>query len=253
MGFVVGPWFGGSSPARIEIDYEVTYNADQTSVHFSGMVYLATRYAISDTINSWSVSGDLGSASGSNVNVQHGSAGGRTAIKSIAGWRQGNAVINASISGLEAIGETVVANGLVLESGALAPYITNFQARGITSTSFIADVVSWVANGGNLNNTQVGYNTAQSDTGAKYIQKGSFGDGDITVPAINPGTLYYFKMRLHSDTYAWGPWTAWKSVTTLPGVYIKYNGVWRNAIPYVKVGGVWKQAVRYVKTSGVWK
>lgn len=253
MGNVVGPWFGGSSPARIEIDYDVTYNADRTSAHFSGMVYLATRYAISDTINSWSVSGDLGNASGSNVNVQHGSGGGRTAVKSIAGWRQGNAVINASVSGLEAIGETVVGNGLVLEAGPLASYISTFQARGVTSTSFIADVVSWVANGGVIDNTQVGYNTSQSDTGALYIQKGSFGDGDILVSPINPGTLYYFKMRLHNTGYGWGPWTAWKTATTLPGVYIKVNGVWKNAIPYVKAGGVWKQAVRYVKTSGVWK
>lgn len=251
MPTVVGPWYGGSSPARIEVDYSVSYNADRTNAFFSGMVYLATQYSISDVNNSWAVSGDLGAANGSGVSIQHGSSGGRTAIKSVAGWRRGNATIHALVSGLEAMGETVYGNNLVLQSGALAPYITSLQAASITQTSFVGDITGVNSNGGALNNAQVKRNTSKSDTNAVYTTRGSY--GDVSVSGLLPGTLYYFQMRVHNTTYGWGPWTAWQSFTTLPGVYVKHEGVWKNAIPYVKHDGVWKQATRYVKDAGLWK
>lgn len=251
MPTVVGPWYGGSSPARIEVDYSVSYNADRTNAFFSGMVYLATQYSIVDTNNSWAVSGELGADSGSNKSINHGSSGGRTAIRAIAGWRQGNAKIHALVSGLEAMGETVYGNNLVLQAGALAPYITGFQVANIGPTSFVGDITGVNGNGGGLTNAQVGYNTSPSDTGAIYKARGSY--GDVTVTGANPGTLYYFKMRVQNNTWGWGPWTSWKSFNTLPAVYVRVNGVWKNALPYVKVAGVWRQATRYVKHNGVWK
>ena len=254
MPTVVGPWYGGSSKARIEIDYSVSYNADQTNAYFSGMVYLATQFSITDNYNTWAVSGDLGSASGSNKSIVHGSSGGRTAIKSLGGWKQGNAVINSNVAGLEAIGVTVYGNGLVLSSGNLAPYITGFGASSVGQTSFVGDIYSVNSNGGALVNAQVGYNTTPSDTGATYVAYGSWPPlGDVPVSGLLPGTLYHFKMRVRADPYTWGPWTTWKTFTTLPGLLIRDGGVWKPAIPYVKDGGVWKQAVRYVKDGGVWK
>lgn len=349
MPTVVGPWLGGSSPARIEIDYSVSYNAEHTNAYFSGSVYLATEYSISDSVNTWNISGDLGSASGSNISFSHGSGGGRTKIRDIAGWKQGNASVSASVAGLQAPGVTVSAT-LTLLSGNLAPYITNFQASNIAPTSFLADIISANGNGGSLTNAQVKWNTSQSDTGASNINKGSY--GDISVPGLVRATRYYFQMRVFNTTWGWGPWTswkivdtpstvpgvpsaawgfrditqvdaftdnlsvadnggvavtnwqvqwnttesatgassstsgsgstdaqlvnllpgttyyariraynsngwgsysAWKSFTTLPGVYVKADGVWKNAIPYVKVNGVWVQVIRYIKDGGVWK
>ena len=36
-------------------------------------------------------------------------------------------------------------------------------------------------------------------------------------------------------------------------IYVKVNGVWKEATPYVKVGGVWKEASPSIKINGAWK
>ena len=36
-------------------------------------------------------------------------------------------------------------------------------------------------------------------------------------------------------------------------IYVKVNGVWKEATPYVKVGGVWKEASPSTKINGTWK
>lgn len=36
-------------------------------------------------------------------------------------------------------------------------------------------------------------------------------------------------------------------------IYVKVNGVWKEATPYVNVGGVWKEANSSIKENGTWK
>jgi hypothetical protein len=72
------------------------------------------------------------------------------------------------------------------------------------------------------------------------------------VQGLNPGTLYYFWVRAR-NAVGWGPWSAFRSIKTVAGAYIKVGAVTKLAIPYVKVDGVWEIAEPWVKTVGVWK
>ena len=129
--------------------------------------------------------------------------------------------------------------------------ITNFTASQIEQTTFLADVVS--TNGiGTPDRTQVQYNTSMSATGAQT--RSVSGMADIPVTGLNPQTTYYYRMRISTIEYGdYGPWTAWKSFTTLPGIFVRHNGVWRPAILYVRHNGAWKMARLYVRHNGVWR
>jgi len=247
MPILYGDWFAGGE-ARIVCEYSQNYNADHTSVHFNASYRYQMAYSVNDSTNSWGVSGDNGSATGNNVGYI--GPGTKEFYFQYGPWRQSNAAVSAWVDGVEAQGVRVFAN-FVFETGALAPYITGFQASTIKANSFIADLTAVTANGGTLNNAQVKLNTVKSDTGASYITRGSY--GDVTVPNLLGGQVYYFQMRVSNSTYGWGPWTAWATVTTLPDILINVGGVWKHATPYVNVGGVWKQADRWVNVGGVWK
>lgn len=43
------------------------------------------------------------------------------------------------------------------------------------------------------------------------------------------------------------------NVRTNPGVHLRVNGVWKEAIPYVRINGVWKEAVPYIRVNNSWK
>ncbi len=131
-----------------------------------------------------------------------------------------------------------------------APTAWNISIISQIDAGITGNVVS--DNGGaTLTDWQVEYNLSASDTGALYNESGS----PTLAPGIfglTPGTVYYARLRA-KNSVGWGAWTAWKTFTTLPGVYVRVDGVWKNAIPYVKVDGVWKQVVRYVKAGGEWR
>lgn len=76
-------------------------------------------------------------------------------------------------------------------------------------------------------------------------------NGQSDVIDLPIGSTIYMWARGH-NSLGWGVYSARGSGKTLPGVKVKVNGVWKNAIPYVKVAGVWKPAVPYVKKSGTW-
>ena len=245
MPTLYGDWFAGGT-ARIVCEYFQNYNGDRTQVNFYASYIYEMASSFSDSTNTWGVSGDNGSATGSNV--AYSGPGTREFYYQIGSWRQTNAAVSAWVDGLP-VGK--VSANFVLETGGLAPYITGFQASTIKANSFIADLTAVTANGGTLNDTKVKLNTVKSDTGASYITRGSY--GDVTVPNLLGGKVYYFQMQVKNNTYGWGPWTEWKAVTTLPDILINVGGVWKHATPYVKVGGVWKQADRWVNVNGVWK
>ena len=253
MPTLYGPWLGGDE-ARIELDYSANYDADHTMVHFNGTFYYATRYSVSDSSNSWSRWGDYGDASGSNVSIQHGSGGGRTAFHTMWGsWTQAAAVsVGAQVSGIQAQGGGSIGASFVLPTGPLAPTVgSSYSARDITANSFTTTGITANGNGGSLTNIAMQSNVSASESGSVYQEAGGW--ADITRSGLVGGTTYYFRIRVANNTWGWGPWGPWKSVTTLPDVQVKVAGVWKNATPYVNVNGTWKQADRWVKVNGVWK
>jgi hypothetical protein len=130
--------------------------------------------------------------------------------------------------------------------------IDTWNFSNITQTTADVNGPDGVAdNGGSaLNNWQTCYNTSASESGATWVTSGNTSVPDLT--GLTPGTTYYAKIRA-ANANGWGPYSAWKSFTTLPGVMVKVGGVWKVATPYVKVNGVWKEATRYIKIGGVWK
>lgn len=94
-------------------------------------------------------------------------------------------------------------------------------------------------------------NNAWPGAGGNVVASAS--GGTFTATNLLPSTTYYYTARAHNTAGLWSAWTPMKVFTTLPAGYVKYGGVWRNAIPYVKDAGVWKMATPYVKVAGVWK
>lgn len=349
-GTLYGPWQGSTPHARVELDYDVSYNADHTNafVHTNGC--LGTDSSLYDSTNVWECWGTLGSDTGANTVYNHGSGGGRTPFRyNIDGWvGSGGADIGLRVRNLEGPGATIE-NVFHVDVGALAPYTDgNYTSKNVTSNSFSTTGISGNGNGGALVDIQAQINTSQSESGATTKQAGGW--ADISFNGLTRYTTYYFRVRIANNTYGWGPWGPWKAVTTLksapatpigysataitqtsaqttgvdvpdnggqalsdiraqisktqseadativtrgswgdiafndldpgtpyyfrlqayngvgwsnygawvsfetlPGVLVKYGGVWQNAIPYVKVGGIWKQATRYVKANGIWR
>lgn len=356
MTTLYGPWRGsGTVKGRIKITYVRTYINNQTGANFAGDINIEFDNSISDSVNTWSVSGDGPNSSGSNLAISLGSGGGTKKIRSfddnVNQYMFPEFTITTSVSGLEAVGATVNAS-LSFDMGNLLPFLNNtsYVAGSITSNGAVISGISGNANGDILTNVQVEYNTSASDAGAAYKALGSYatsvslagllyrattywyrvrvengngwgqwgpwksfttltttpgapsesfyvdtitqtdakaqalsipdnggaaidqllvrvntspvdagatdytsgGSSPINLTGLQPGTLYYYRYIGHNAN-GYGPWSSWKSFTTLPGVSVKVGGVWKNATPYVNVGGVWKPAVRYVKVGGVWK
>lgn len=77
-------------------------------------------------------------------------------------------------------------------------------------------------------------------------------NGETDLGGLNPGETYNFWSR-GRNAIGWGPWSAMVSARTAAPAWVKYNGVWREAVPYVRVNGVWRAAQPYVNVNGVWK
>lgn len=77
-------------------------------------------------------------------------------------------------------------------------------------------------------------------------------NGPTTVGGLLPARKYYFRSRT-KNSVGWSAWGTASSVTTLSGVRINVNGVWKQAIPYVKVNGVWKLARPWGRQYGYWE
>lgn len=354
MPTLYGSWQGSPYQARIYCVYNVSYTADRTQAIYAISFGVEFEGSVSDSSNTWAVSGDCGSASGSNVAYSIPSGGGTKIFRSgESAQKYGDASVAANISGVQAVGGGTISGSFTLDSGALAPYFTDsvYSASAISSTG--ATIGTWAAtgNGGTLNNVQIQRNTSATDVGATTITKGAYGTSHA-LTGLSPATTYYVRVRVSNSTYgygAWGPWVAFttastipgapsdawyfasvnqtdvtisgitvpynggagidqilvrystdpsfatytdatfagsitsalisglnpgtvyyfrifahnangygppsadKSTTTLPGVLVNVGGVWKTAIPYVNVGGIWKPATRFVNVGGVWK
>lgn len=222
MPTLYGSWQGSPYQARIFCTYNVTYTADRTQAIFAISFGVEFEGAVSDSSNSWSVSGDCGSASGSNVDYSIPSGGGTKWFRTgESAQKYGDASVSGSISGVQAVGGGTISGSFTLDAGALAPYFTDdvYSATSISSTG--ATIGSWAAtgNGGTLNNTQVQYNTVASATGATTVTHGSY----VTSKALTglaTNTTYYARVRVSNNTYgygAWGPWISFKTGAGLPG------------------------------------
>lgn len=217
-----GSWQGSSYQARIICTYSVTYTSDHTQAIYAISFAVEFGGSISDSVNTWAVSGDCGSASGSNVSYSIPSGGGTKTFRTgETAQKYGDATVAGSIDNVEAVGGGQILSSFTLESGALAPYFTDgtYAADTITSTS--ARLIGWVAtgNGGTLNNLQVQYNTSASATGATTVTHGSYATSK-TITGLAPNTTYYARVRFSNNTYGYGAYGGWASFHTgsgLPG------------------------------------
>lgn len=220
MTTLYGSWQGTGSQARIFCVYTVSYTADHTQAIYAISFGVEFGGTVSDSYNSWAVSGDCGSATGSNIAYSFGSGGGTKVFRSgETAQKYGDATVAGSIDNVEAVGGGQIISSFTLESGALAPYFVNdaYIADNITATS--ARLSSWVAaaNGGTLNNVQVQYNTTASATGATTYTQGSW--ALPTISSLTPNTTYYARVRISNSTYgysAWGRWISFKTLSTTP-------------------------------------
>lgn len=218
-----GPWEGTPYQARIYCTYSVSYTADHTQAIYDIDFGIEFEGSVSDSSNSWAVSGDCGSASGDNVTYSIPSGGGKKIFRANeSAQKYGDASVAASVSGINAIGSVTVNGSFTLDSGALAPYFTDsvYSASSITATGATIGTWAAAANGGTLNNVQIQRNTSASETGATTITKGSYGTTHA-LTGLTRATTYYVRVRVANSTYgygAWGPWVSFTTASTAPGV-----------------------------------
>lgn len=94
---------------------------------------------------------------------------------------------------------------------------------------------------------QIGYGT--SSTSRTTVISAS---SPQVVTHLVQGTTYYFWVRARNSV-DWSQWSAFNTVHTVAGAYVKVGTVWKPAIPYVKVAGAWMLAEGWSKSLGVWK
>jgi len=208
-------WVGGGVKGRIRCVYSVSYTADRTQAIFTGTLYIDLDQYITDNYNSWAVSGDDGSHTGSNLAINLGSGGGSVAFYSNFSFQKyGDGTIAGSVSTLEAVGVTV-SGTFTLDAGNLAPYFTNtnYSVRNVTPNSFYTTGIAAANNGTALTNVQVEVNTSASDTGASYFTSATWTDAQAT--GLQPATLYYYRCRVKNAGGYWSAWGPWKTMTTL--------------------------------------
>lgn len=219
MTTVYSAWQGTGSQARIRLDYTVGYSADRTQAIFNGTFYAEFGGSISDSTNAWAISGDCGSASGSNIPYSIPSGGGVKAFKTMPTVQQyGAAVVAGSIDNVEGIGGGQILGTFTLPTGGLAPYFnnTNYGVRDVSQTSATTTGLAGNANGGALNNLQFLVNTSATEVGAGTSTPGAY--VDATISTLTPDTLYYYKIRIANSTYGWSAWGPWKTFRTLPTI-----------------------------------
>lgn len=229
MPILNGPWQGTPYQARIICTYNVSYTGDHTQAIYAISFSVEFEGAVSDSTNSWSVSGDCGSASGSNVAYSIPSGGGTKVFRSgESAQKYGDASVSASISAVQAVGGGTISGSFTLDSGALAPYFTDssYAMTSITNTGAVIYGWSAAGNGGSLNNVQTQYNTSGATaTGATTVTRGSYA-GSQALSGLAPNTLYYARVRVANSTYGYGEWGPWISFRTLSGLPSPPSEAW---------------------------
>lgn len=128
-----------------------------------------------------------------------------------------------------------------------APGVVSFSE--IEQTSVKVTFVDGDTGGTGVIQRQVGYSTS---TWVSIPTTIVIYNGKTLVPNLQPATKYYFRSRTINSvgSSSWGPVS---TVTTLAGVRINVNGVWKNGIPYVRVSGVWKVGRPWIRLFGYWE
>lgn len=227
MATLYGSWQGTGYQARIYCTYTVSYTADHTQAIYAISFGVEFGGSISDSVNTWAVSGDCGAASGSNVAYSIPSGGGTKIFRSgESAQKYGNASVAAQIDNVEAVGGGVISGSFTLPSGALAPYFTStgYGVRDVTTSGFTTTGIAATGNGGTLNNVQLEVNTSASDTGAVYFTRGAW--ADATATGLLPGRTYYYRIRVANSTYGWSAWGPWKTMTTLSTIPDAPTNAW---------------------------
>ena len=213
--------YGAGGRYRLELYIEDPgATGTATSVSLTTRLYLETENSLSDSSNTNSLSGDLGSASGS-ASVSHGSSGGRTLLVSRTGSVAtviGSTVrvdVTGSISGYEA-----------LASRSLSGYVTVPARIGVPGPSPAPTVsaitastarVAWTsttaqANGSPITSWRLQVSESPAFTGNVFDAGASTPQ---TVTGLDPMTTYYARVR---GTNAAGPgaYSPATSFTTAP-------------------------------------
>ena len=74
------------------------------------------------------------------------------------------------------------------------------------------------------------------------------------ITGLTPGQQYRVVVyALNGSHGVYSPASAAAVVRTLSGMWVKWLGVWRRAVPYVKYNGVWVAVSVFIKESGTWK
>lgn len=126
------------------------------------------------------------------------------------------------------------------------PGIVSF--KNITQIGVTVTFVDGDTNGTAITGRQVGYSLSSTGDPTTIVAY----SGATAVTGLKPATKYYFRSRT-KNSVGWSTWGAASSFTTLSGVRINVNGVWKNAVPYVKVGGVWKLVRPWGRQYGYWE
>ena len=74
--------------------------------------------------------------------------------------------------------------------------------------------------------------------------------------SLSAATAYTYEVNAYNifvDDYGEGPFSSPATQATDAGAWVRYENVWRPAVPYVREGGVWKQAQPNVRVAAVWK
>lgn len=203
-----GGWVGsGTRRARIECTYTETDSSGKASVDAD--FYFATEYSVWDSTNSYSISGDLGSTSGTNLDINHGSSGGRTKIGNLTKTVSKNADVSASVSGINYIGQTVSATFTIkIDTKVLKPVVSEISAKASSGTSLSARVTEYEANG-SITSTEVEYGTSKTST----KKKSASGLATIEVTGLTTGSKYYVRMRIKNSS-GWSSYSDWVTATT---------------------------------------
>jgi hypothetical protein len=107
--------------------------------------------------------------------------------------------------------------------------------------------------GGTIDNYVLRRYIGTDTTGNHFDYPGN--DTTRNITDLDPGETYTFTVLAHnnsSQSNGFSPPSDPNTITTTAGVWIRYGGVWKKAIPYIRVSGQWKQAITYVR-SGTWK
>lgn len=123
-----------------------------------------------------------------------------------------------------------------------------YDRGGTNGSAITADIVEWSRNS---NFTDIAWQDGNGSPGngpAGYSNPAGAGLPD----QFMPGTTYWVRARSDSYGFGWSPNSGVITLKTLPGMWVRVAGVWKQAIPYVRVAGVWKAAHPHIRQAGAW-